>query len=151
MPSRKKHAKETEIVADIDAIIAEPIHFRFRGKIHTLKPMVLKEFLKFASAQSQLNQYIKEDAHKLNLETMAQAYFKVISSVCDSITIDDVIGAEQVQLAAIYQLILDMVTGQVDLGNPEKKSRKKIPLYESVEHSSLGSVQENLAGPSKPH
>lgn len=149
-PTRSKY-KDAEPVTDLDAIIAAPVTFRFDGKIHKLKPMQLDEYLKFSNAQSRLLANLKDDAPKLNARELARQYLDVVSSICDTITIEDILRMEQVQVAALYQLIIDITTGQVKTEAGKKKSRQKIQIYDSVEHSSLQNVPESLAGhTSKP-
>lgn len=131
-------------VADLDAIVAEPVSFRFKGKIHTLKPFSLAEFLKFTNAQNDLLASFKDDV-SLTPQALADRYHKVISSVCSSISVDDIMSMEQVQVAALYQLVIDMVTGQVDQGDGKKK-RKKIEIYDSVGPSSSLSALGNSDG-----
>lgn len=150
-PARTK-AKPTEPVADLDAIICETISFRYQGKIHTLKPVTLEDFLKFTNAHTVLMQSLTND-EKITPRELAERYQKVIGSVCGSITVDDILGMEQVQVAALFQLVIDQMTGQVKTGdgNDSKKKRQKIPLYESVQASSSPSVPESSAGQSKNH
>lgn len=134
-PARSQHIMPEGPVADLDAIVAEPVPFRFHGKIHYLKPVNLDDFLKFTNYQASLINALKDDAAGLTPLQLATKYHNVISSLCDSITIEDIMSMEQVQIAALYQLIMDMVLGQVDTGDGKKK-RQKISLYESVQPSS---------------
>ena len=131
-PSRTKAMKEIEPVTDLDVIVSEPVPFRYKGKIHYLKPMQLDEFLKFTNAQAHLMDAIRKEDVKLSAKELADRYFAVISAVCESITIDDIMNMEQAQVAALYQLVIDLVTGQVNQGEGKKK-RLKVPLYESVQ------------------
>ena len=131
-PARSKAKNESAPVADLDAIVADPVFFRYKGKIHELKPMSLEHFLKFSNAQAELMAGVKEDV-KLTAQDLADRYLKVINSVCDTITRDDILEMEQVQVAALYQLVIDLVTGQVATEETVKKKRRKIDIYESVE------------------
>lgn len=144
-PTRQQAKRENDPVVDLDAIVAEPVHFRLRGKIHTLKPLALDEFLKFTNAQNALMESLKDD-QKLDAKTLAERYLGVISSVCDTITIDDLMGMEQVQVAALYQLVIDMVTGQTDFDGSGKKKRLKIPIYEYAQASLSPSAPGNSGG-----
>jgi len=139
--------KQNGPVADLDAIVAEPVYFRYGGNVHTLKPMSLETFLRFTNAQSSLMDSLREDK-TLTGKELAERYHDVISSVCDTITVNDILSMEQVQVAALYQLVIDLVTGQVDMGGGEsKKKRQKINIYESVQASSSPSSLGSLAGP----
>lgn len=149
-PTRTKHV-DTEPVTDLDAIIAEPVSFRYKGKIHTLRPMRLDEFLKFTNAQANLMGSLKDTANPMTAKALAKKYHEVVFSVCETITIDDILGMEQVQVAALYQLVIDLVTGQVKTGDDSKKKRQKIPLYESVQPLSSPSAPESLVGQPPKH
>jgi len=148
-PARTKN-KETEPVADLDAIVSEPVVFRYKGKLHKLNPIRLDEFLKFTNAQSLMMSALNDDK-ALTPRELAKRYHSVIKSVCDTMTVDDILGMEQVQVAALYQLVIDMVTGQVKVGETQKKSRQKIPIYESVQPLSSPSAPENSDGQSSKH
>jgi len=144
-PKKAKEIKpDVKPVADLDAIIAEPIPFRFKGKIHLIKPIELEEYLKFANAQSDLMQTSEEDG-SLPAKILAEKYHRVISAVCDTISLDDVLSMSQAQVAALYQLVIDAITGQVDKGDGKKK-RLKIPIYEYAQASSLKSAAQHSVG-----
>jgi hypothetical protein len=130
-PARTKHTEGP--VADLDAIVADPVDFRFGGKIHTLNPFTVEDYLRYVNAKVSLETEIRSGA--ITADQLVQSYFKVISAVCTTITIADIKKMQQVQVAALYQLVIDMVTGQVDTGE-DKKKRKRIDLYESVRPSS---------------
>lgn len=144
MPARSS----TDVVTDLDAIISESVSFRFNGKIHQIRPISLESFLKFSNAETKLMAGLKDEAILKSPKELATRYFEMISSVCDSITLEDIQGMEQAQVAALFQLVLDVVTGQVDMGEGKKK-RKKLPIYESAAPSFLPSARESLVGPPK--
>lgn len=133
-------------VADLDAIVADPIPFRFKGKIHVLKPIALDDFLKFTNAQAELLRAANDEV-KLSAKELATKYHRLFASVCETISLDDVLGMEQVQIAALYQLIIDMTTGQVDMGDGKKK-RAKIPIYDIARASSSPNAPASSGGQS---
>lgn len=147
----KQQADDTP-VADLDAIVAREVPFRFQGKIHKLTPMSLEKFLTYTNAQASIMRNLNGDSKITTAKDLAQLYYDVISAMCSTISLDDVMNMEQAQMAALYQLVIDMVTGQVDTGDEtEKKKRLKISLYESVQVSSSQSVDESSDGPSSSH
>ena len=129
LPARAK--KQEGPVTDLDAIVAESVSFRFKGKIHTLHPVDMETFLKFTNAQSTLMRTLNDKENVLTPQALAEKYFEVINPLCSSIQLKDIMDMEQVQIAALYQLIIDMVTGQVP-GENDKKKRQKINIYDSV-------------------
>ena len=130
-PARSKAQRQGPI-ADLDAIVEEPVYFRFKGKIHTLNPVALDEFLKFTNAQNDLMKSLASTDEKLTAEDLAHKYLAVIEPLCPSITYDLLMSMEQVQVAALYQLVIDMVTGQVDMGSGKKK-RQKVDIYNTAQ------------------
>lgn len=143
-PARSNKSKVEEPIADLDAIISQSVAFKYKGKIHSLKPMTLEEFLKFTNAQASLVNLLKDDK-SITPKGLAESYHSVISAVCDTITIEDILDMEQVQIAALYQLVIDLVTGQVDMGDGKKK-RQKLDIYDYGPDSLSPSAHENLAG-----
>ncbi len=142
-PSRTQ-AQDIGPISDLDAIVADPIPFRFKGKIHILKPIALDDFLRFSNAQAEILRAANAEV-RMSVDDLAFKYHRLFSSVCDTITIDDVKGMAQVQIAALYQLIQDMFMGQVDMGDGKKK-RQKIPIYDIARASSWQNVPANSDG-----
>lgn len=148
-PARSAKQPDGPIV-DLDAIIAEPVPFRFRGKIHVLEPIDLESFLKFTSAQAELMRTLNDKENPLGADEFAQKMHRLYSSVCKTLTLQDVQKMEQSQVAALYQLVLDLTTGQVDKGDGKKK-RTKIPIYDIARASSSPSVPKPSDGAPTPH
>jgi hypothetical protein len=143
LPARQKTSGP---IADLDAIVAEAVPFKFQGRVHFIKPITLREFLKFTQANADFHSRLIGEA-KLTADELAGEYEKVIQSVCDSITKKHILQMEQAQIAALYQLIIDTVTGQVKTGEEsEKKKRVRIPLYNFEQVASLPNAPENSVG-----
>lgn len=108
-PTRQKHT--ADLVADLDAMVSEAIAFKLHGKQHIVKPISLEEFLKYTNAYSQIWNSTDEKK-KLTNEQFIEMYHQLFSSVCDTITIDDIKRMSQAQVGALFQLISDTVTGK---------------------------------------
>jgi hypothetical protein len=132
LPSR---AKAKGPIVDLDAIVAEPHYFRFKGKIYKVNPVELEAFLKFTNAQATLMRSLNDKDALLSWKELAQRYADVISPLCPDISVEMIMDMQQAQVAALYQLIIDVVTGDIDDGEGKKK-RLKLPLHESVQASS---------------
>lgn len=130
-------------IVDLDSISREPVSFRFDGVVHTIKPVSVEEFLHFTNSNSQFLTRIR-DEKKLTAEELIESYAQVIGSVCPSVTADHIARMEQAQVAALYQLVIDTVTGQVKTGEGEKK-RLRLGIYE--QQSSSPTAPEPSAGP----
>lgn len=131
-PARTKHQGP---IVDLDKIVSEPCYFRFNGKIWKVNPVKLEAFLKFSNAQQVLLKMVNDKETVMPWRDVAQVYVDVISPLCPQITIDHIMEMQQVQVAALYQLIISVVSGDVDDGD-DKKKRLKIPIHESVRPSS---------------
>lgn len=132
-------------IADLDAIVAEAVPFKFQGRLHFIKPITLREFLKFTQANADFHARLTSDS-KLTADELASEYEKVIQSVCDSITKKHILSMEQAQVAALYQLIIDAVTGQVATPDEGKKKRVKIPIYDFAQVSFWPNAPESSVG-----
>ncbi len=135
MPARARAKQPEGPIADLDEIIARPVPFRFAGKIHQLDPITTEDFLLFSNAQAELMRAMQDKETPISAKDLAIKIHRVFGSVCKSLTLADVESMQQAQVAALYQLVLDMVTGQVDFGEGKKK-RQKIPLYDIAQASS---------------
>lgn len=100
-----------EVVSDLDALVAEPIAFRFNGEVHEIKPVSTLELLSFTNAFAEL-QELNGRSDAITVGELVDAYTSVISSVCPSITRDHVESMTQAQVAALFQLVMDSVVGK---------------------------------------
>lgn len=146
-PARTRAEQPDGPISDLDEILARPVPFRFKGKIHKLEPITTEDFLLFSSAQTELMKAMS-NTYPISAKELAQKIHRVFSSVCKTITVEDVESMQQAQVAALYQLVLDMITGQIDFGDGKKK-RAKIPIYDIARVSSLPSAQNLSDGPQK--
>lgn len=137
LPARARAKKQEDgPIADLDEIIAKPVPFRFNGRIHQLDPITTEDFLLFSNAQAELMRVMQDKENPVSAKELAKKIHRVFHSVCKTINLEDVENMQQAQIAALYQLVLDMVMGQVDFGEGKKK-RAKIPLYDIARASSL--------------
>jgi len=148
LPLRQKKTEPIGPIVDLDAIVSDPTPFRFKGKIHIIKPISFKEFLKFTASQSNFVSTLNSNT-QVTPDQLADGYHQIISAVCDTITIQDIKDMEQAQIGALYQLILDVVTGSVQTGDrvdDGKKKRFRLPIYESSQLGSLPNALESSDG-----
>ncbi len=111
-----------KIVADLDAIKAEPVGFYLHDKLFTIDPMDVITFM------SMLDEYMNlMDLQKLKSVTadeLVEKYFNCFSKAIPKLKKDDVRNMSQQQCAALYELVMDTITGKVFT---EKKK-----LYQAV-------------------
>lgn len=118
---------EAVIVSDLDAMIASPIAFRLHGRVHYLKPVTVKEFFAYANALVSLDKLKTDD--KLTDEQLLEMYCRLIQSVCDTVTVEDVKSLTHGQATALIQLIVEHISGKAHADSEQKKKTTppKIP------------------------
>lgn len=120
-------------VVDLDAISRDPVHFQFQGAVHEIRPITVEEFLNFTNANARFIERLKS-SESMTGEELIAAYAQVIGTVCSSIGEKEIAAMEQAQVAALYQLVIDTVTGHVKTGEAQKK-RAQLGLYEPPKSS----------------
>lgn len=108
------------VIADLDALIAEPVAFRFQGKSHLIKPISTAEFLKFLEASAKIGEVIVDKSAKP--ADIITAYHRLISSVCDTFTRRDVELMTEAQSWALFRVIVETVKGKPH----DEESKKKL-------------------------
>lgn len=98
------------LVADLDKLIAEPVPFRWNGSIHFIKPISTKEFLSISEGLATLDKLRR--AEQVTAEELLDGYSKVFSAACETIGRKEIEQMTQAQIGALYQLILDTITGK---------------------------------------
>lgn len=101
----------SNLIADLDSIVEEKIMFKLHGKQHFIAPISTIEFFKFAEKLAAFNAL--RDKENIKGEELVNGYFEVISSVCNSINIDDIEKCTSAQIGALFQLVLDKVMGRL--------------------------------------
>jgi hypothetical protein len=80
--------KDCEIVVDLDAIVEDTVSFKLHGKVHDIKPVLVKDFFKLANAMNVLLTLRQKE--QLTTEEVMEGFHSLISSVCDTITREDI-------------------------------------------------------------
>lgn len=106
----KRGVEEYEVVVDLDALVDEEKTFKFKNKIHKIKPIDLKIFLLLTEAFSQLEKLGSEK--QITKETIIDSYYAIISEVCDTITKKDIEEMSFVQLNALLKYLIDLLSGK---------------------------------------
>lgn len=114
-PNQEVFNQDVKIVADFDKIVGAPIPFRVLGQTHFLKPINMKEFVLSADAMaSVMDRLNNPQAMKdVTIKDLLFMYHKVISSVCDTITMKHIEKMSQAQARAVFQLVYDHITGRI--------------------------------------
>lgn len=119
-PTRQAKEEETHIVADLDAIDVRPAKFKWDGKIHEIRAVNTFEYLKVTEIFARMDMLSKRS--DFTVQELAEVYADLITSVCDTIKRDDVYKMTNQQIGALFQLILDQVSGRLTKYDAEKKN-----------------------------
>lgn len=116
--STAKIKHEPELIANLDALVDQPLFFKLHGKIHQINPINTIDFMKFANALAGVNALFSDKSITAN--DVVDRCFDLSSSVCKTIERGDIENMSQAQLGAFLQMLMDMVMGRTD----EKKKTK---------------------------
>ena len=129
-PNRDNNkAAQAHVVADIDAIDVKPVAFKWADKIHVLRPITTKEYLKVTETFAKMERLSKEGGY--TCDELVDVYAELLASLCDTITRADIMRMTQAQVGAVLQLIIDHVTGRVE----KKKMTAPQPQVEETSQS----------------
>ena len=118
MPARAEAEDNVELIADIDAIIEKTLSFKFMNRIHKLKSLDLENFMLWSNAWASMFELKNKETSE---EETLKKYHEVISSMCESITIEDLKKAERPQIAALFGIVIDHALGKDRAKEYQKK------------------------------
>jgi hypothetical protein len=112
MPSRTSNALgKSKSVADLDAMLVEPVAFKVLNKEHVIAPLSVEQFFKVTAAWSELDTL--RDTKEIPVEFVLDKYYEVISAAVSTITREDMNQMSIQQIGAILQLVVETVTGKI--------------------------------------
>lgn len=112
------------VIADLDAIIQDTVSFKLNGKIHEIKPLSTKDFLIYTNALSKV--WELKDKEIIKPDDLIEKYYDMVSSVVPSIKRTDIETMNQQQVGALFQLILDTVTGKAQARASQDAQKKTL-------------------------
>lgn len=115
----KPISNDKNVIADLDALIAERVAFKIHGKTHYLESISTMQFWVFANELARFSEM--KDAKSLTVDEIVDRYHTLFSSVCKTISAKDVETMSAVQLAALLNLILETVMGKTQGEATQKK------------------------------
>ena len=111
--------KDYELISDLDSILSEPISFKLHGRVRVIRPVSTEEFLHFSNALAKL--YDLQEKSGVTPEELISRYFDLAKSIIEDITRKDIEDMAQVQIAGLFALLMDVVTGKAHADNEKKK------------------------------
>lgn len=124
-PARTQYtAEDVKVVADLDALIAQPVGFKLNGKTHVIKPVTTEQFFNLITKLEQLDTLKRKIAATSDIDEneFVKAYHEVFSVACDTMTKDDLYQMTHAQRAALLQIILQAVGGTAQVDQAQKKN-----------------------------
>lgn len=122
-------ATEPLVVRDLDALVSEPVGFRFNGQVHTIKPIEAGELLILHEKFAQIQRLAEQK--DVTADELVDLYVEVFTSLSPTLTRADVEKMTQRQLTALFTLALDSVTGKV-FSEVADRGEKKTPEIQTA-------------------
>jgi hypothetical protein len=119
---RKEPASDIPVVADLDRIISKSVAIILNGKKHIIRPITSAQFFLYAAELAKLNDILPGNPSK---KEIIDQCFAVVSQICPSLTHEDVRTASDAQMAGLYRVIIDAVTGYRYPDNEKKNMKMK--------------------------
>lgn len=119
-PARQEIPSDIKMIVDLDRLISEPVGFRFRGRVHQIKPLTNAQFFRVINDFTQLQWLAKQE--KVDHQQVIGGYAKIFQTCCPTISNNDVASMTPSQMAALFQQIHDIVTGKAFSPDEEKKT-----------------------------
>ena len=114
------------MVADLDRLESHSVGFRLHGQTHIIKPVKVKEFYKTIERLAAFVQL--QQRENLTDAELNAGYLEIIQSLCDTITLKDIEECSPPQIAGLFQIIVDTISGKAHAkGQPLESEEKKRP------------------------
>lgn len=120
MKPARAAAENSVTLLDLDAVLARPLTLKFKGVVHSLKHVTMQERLEFDQAWIQAFAVMRDQ--QSTADEVVQAYHDVISSVCETLSLEDVKGMTKDQAEQLLKFIVDVI--RLGAGEVEKKNTK---------------------------
>jgi hypothetical protein len=104
---KRKEVNERELVSDLDKILVEKVSFKLHGKIHTIAPLTAAQFFQYSNALNDLHASEK----KMGAEELVNKYHALAHPIVPTIEKSDIAKCTQQQIAGLFRLLIDSVTG----------------------------------------
>lgn len=112
MPVRQKYSEAAQnAVADLDAILTEPVSFKLHGKSHVINPLSVEKFMVLTAAIVDINELQKKS--DITPSELIDKYYALMNGVCPSIKRKDIEDMTQQQVAALYEIVMNTITGKI--------------------------------------
>ncbi len=108
-------------VADLDALVLEPVTIKLHGKSHILNPIDTITYLKFTN---EIHKFYREENNYTPAEFVTKMH-GIVSPLIPSITPQDIEKCSQTQVGALFNVCLNSVSGKLHTDVAQKKKAIK--------------------------
>lgn len=124
MPARQNavSSNSTPLIADLDAMLVEPVAIKVLGKNHIIAPITNEQFFLIVKAWQELDD-VKRETKSPDVAVMLDKYHKVITIALPKLARKDMDQMSVQQIGALLQIVVGTVTGET---YGEKKTLKNI-------------------------
>ena len=113
LPARQKNRPvvQSEMVADLDAILTHSVEFQLLGKRYIVAPLTTEQFFHLTNEYAHLMN-MKNEKDKTASEII-DVYHRFVSVAVPSITREVIGEMTQQQVGGLLQIIIGLVTGEI--------------------------------------
>lgn len=109
---------DDEVLCDLDAVLSRRVTFIFRGRTHVIEPITVERLFDFWFQVEEFKKLEQKEPDASNA-----AFYKVMRSVCKTLTLDDCAQMTVVQKGDLVSHVAAKITGNRGaLDAVEKKS-----------------------------
>jgi len=108
------------LITDLDLLVTQPVGFKWKGKVHFIKPMSTAVYLGLLERLARMDAIYKQGSKDHRL--VIRAYAELFSFVCETIRYKDVEEMTQAQIRGLFAEIMATVTGKAQAEIAEKKT-----------------------------
>lgn len=119
----RTESKPIKIIADIDAIISEPVGFIFQGQTYEIHPVDTESFMRVANSLHEVQRILQDrgQGKSIDEEEVYQAYLKFIQPLCPRIGLKELKAMKLPQIDALVNLIFKHIRGDTTQSKTEQE------------------------------
>lgn len=108
---KQKNKESRTVVADLDAMLVEPVAFTLHGKEHVIAPITTEQSFRIANNLVKYQDLMKKEG--LTSDEVIDGYWEIVQVVAPSLTRKDIETATERQLGSLFSLIVRSYTGEL--------------------------------------
>jgi hypothetical protein len=122
---------DTRVIVDLDRVVNDPVGFRWKGKVHLIKPMDTKTFLKVTNELAGL-EALRKKPEKVSQKEILLAYWKVFHAAVGTISWADIQDMTLPQIGILTSQIMECVSGKAYADSAQKKTLESQPTEQAA-------------------